>query len=203
MTTPDGADRFSLYLRANFFDARACGEIVAELRRCGGSPAPVYGTGESGAVDERVRKVVRLAPSPETVGRVKQALSELMAEVGARYGLRLTGCEEPQFLRYRVGDFFVAHQDGNTGMMLSERERTRKVSVVIFLNDQSETDGPDTFDGGTLVFSDWRAGREPARFELRAATGTLVAFPAETTHEVLPVVRGERYSIASWYVGGD
>jgi SM-20-related protein len=201
MTTEAGA-HFKLYLVREFFDAQSCDELLGELRLCDERPATVYGAGESGAVDERVRRVARLAPSAETVERVKLRLLELMEEIGAHYRLLLGGCEEPQFLRYRVGDFFVAHQDGNTGMLLSERERSRKVSVIIFINGQSESVGPDTYDGGSLVFSDWGAGREFMRFELHADAGALVAFPAETTHEVLPVTRGERYSIVSWYTRG-
>jgi SM-20-related protein len=70
----------------------------------------------------------------------------------------------------------------------------RLISTVIFLSRESETAEPDTYCGGALVFSDLRN-----RFHMRAEPGTLVAFRAETTHEVTPVTHGERYSIASWY----
>ena len=39
----------------------------------------------------------------------------------------------------------------------------------------------------------------PLRAPVLPAPGTLVAFRAETTHEVTPVTRGERYAIVSWY----
>ena len=35
---------------------------------------------------------------------------------------------------------------------------------------------------------------------LTPAPGTLVCFRAETTHEVLPVTHGERFTIVSWYL---
>jgi SM-20-related protein len=120
-------------------------------------------------------------------------------EIGSHFGLELSSCEEPQFLRYRVGDFFVAHQDGNTGMMQSEREQRRKISVVIFMNQQSEAPQAGCYNGGDLVFSEWRRRRNRGQFHLAGETGMLVAFPSETTHEVIPVTHGERYSIASWY----
>jgi SM-20-related protein len=113
--------RFDLYTIKDFFDAEACAALVEEMRRATVGAATVYGRGEAGDVDERVRKVARLAPSPGTVERVKRRLIECLEEVGGHFGLRLGVCEEPQFLRYRVGDFFVAHQDGNTGMLMSER----------------------------------------------------------------------------------
>src|SRR5688572_17633384 len=191
--------RFDLYTIRDFLDAEACAEVLAEMRRAPVGAATVYGRGASGAVDERVRKAARLAPSGETVERVRQRLSEHLAEVGEHFGLRLGACEEPQFLRYRVGDFFVAHQDGNTGMLLSEREQRRKVSVVVFLNRRAEAPAAGAYGGGALVFSDWRGGGGRVELPFNGEPGTLVAFRSETTHEVLPVTHGERFTIASWY----
>ena len=190
---------FDLYTVASFFDAKTCGEIISELRRSPDSSATVYGRGDSGAVDERVRKAARVMPSSETVELVTRRLRDCRDEVGAHFGIMLSLCEEPQFLRYRVGDFFVAHQDGNTGMLLSEREQSRKISSIIFLNDQSETPEGEAYCGGSLVFSDWRAKPGPKELRLPGEAGTLVTFRSETTHEVLPVTHGERYSIVSWF----
>ena len=38
------------------------------------------------------------------------------------------------------------------------------------------------------------------RVSLTPEPGTLVCFRAETTHEVLPVTHGERFTIVSWYL---
>jgi SM-20-related protein len=198
-TKPDEEHRFDLYTVREFFDAETCRGIIDEMRRSPVRPAVVYGQGGSGSVDERVRKVARLAPAPETVELVTRRLLECRGEVGEHFGISLGGCEEPQFLRYLVGDFFVAHQDGNTGLLLSERERRRKVSVVVFLNRQSEAPEAEAYCGGSLVFSDWRGGRGRSEFRFHGEAGTLVAFRAETTHEVIPVTHGERHSIVSWY----
>jgi SM-20-related protein len=199
MTTLDADARFNLYLVRGFFNAQMCDEIIAELSRAPEDPATVYGRGETGCVDERVRKAARLMPSSETIERVRRRLFETREEVGAHFGINLKGCEEPQFLRYRVGDFFVAHQDGNTGLLRSEREQSRKTSVVILLNRQSEIPEAGSYEGGSLVFSEWRPDRNTGQYSLTGEAGTLVAFPAETTHQVTPVMRGERYSIVSWY----
>ena len=199
MTEPRADDRFDLYIIRSFFDAATCRELVTEMRRSPAAPAIVYGRGDSGAVDERVRKASRLLPSGEIAGRVERRLLECRGTLGDHFGISLGGCEAPQFLRYRVGDFFVAHQDGNTGMILSEREQSRRISVVIFLNRQSETPEADAYCGGSLVFSNWRASPGNREFRLTGEAGTLVAFRSETTHEVIPVTHGERYSIVSWY----
>jgi SM-20-related protein len=199
MTMPDEAAQFNLYLARSFFDPQKCYEIIGELSRAPEGLATVYGKGEAGAVDERVRKVMRLTPSLELMELVRRRLLGAKEEVGAHFGISLRTCEDPQFLRYRVGDFFVAHQDGGTGLMLSEREQTRKVSVSIFLNRQSETAEEGSHGGGSLVFSEWRPGRSRGQYRLPGEAGMLVAFPSDVTHEVVPVTRGERYSIASWY----
>lgn len=200
MTRANTDSGFDLYMVRSFFDVETCGEFIKELRRSPHRPATVYGRSDSGAVDERVRRAARLAPSPETVECVRLQLLEYRAKVGKHFGISISDCEEPQFLRYRVGDFFVAHQDGNTGMLRSDREQSRKVSVVIFLNRQSEIAERDAYCGGSLVFSDWRASRRRKDFRLPVEVGTMVTFLSETTHEVIPVTHGERYSIVSWYV---
>ena len=110
----------------------------------------------------------------------------------------------PQFDLHIVIDFFDAnkcrksltHQDGNTGLINLDTDRTRRISITLFLNNQSAEQQSDTYDGGSLVFSDWRTG---SRHEVSGEAGTLVAFRSETTHEVTPVTCGERYAIVSWY----
>ena len=196
--TPD-ASHFKLYEIRNFFDPETCNQIVAELGRGELTAATVYGVGDSAAIDERMRRAARVTPSVETFEAVNKQLLDRREEISSQFGLELNSCEEPQFLRYRVGDFFVAHQDGNTGMMQSPREQGRKISVVIFLNRQTENPAPGCYGGGDLVFTEWRPDRNCGQFHLAGEAGTLVAFPSETTHEVIPITHGERYSIVSWY----
>jgi SM-20-related protein len=196
---PPDANHFRLYEIRDFLDLRTCEELIAELALAEASAATVYGRGDSAAIDERTRRAARVMSSVESLETINRRLLDRREELSSHFGLDLTGCEEPQFLRYRVGDFFVAHQDGNTGMMQSEREQRRKISVVIFLNDQTESERPGCYGGGDLVFTEWRPSRNRGQFPLAAEAGTLVAFPSETTHEVIPVTHGERYSIVSWY----
>ena len=179
----------------DFLDAATREEIFAEMRLAVGDPATVYGREQAGAVESRVRKATRLVVSRETRERVVRQLLDGRRAIEGHFGLSLSECEEPQFLRYQTGDFFVAHQDGNTGLLRSERE-DRKVSAVVFLNSQAETSGPDAYRGGSLVFHPRGAGE---RLRLAGEAGTLVLFRAETTHEVEPVTGGERFTIASWY----
>ena len=189
---------FNLYEADAFLDPQTCAELMAQLRCASSAPAEVYGTG-AGNVDDRIRKVSRLVPSAQTMTRLTEMLVDHRDDIGRHFGIKLTTCEEPQFLRYRVGDFFVAHQDGNTGLIYSQRERSRKISVIIFLNQQSDNPDSDSYSGGTLVFSNWKPDAVERNRKFHGKAGTLLAFQAETTHEVVAVTAGERYSIVSWY----
>lgn len=174
-----------LFVWNQFLEQHVCDAIVAEMKTAAGSAATVYGSTVSGTIDASMRRTFRVTPSDETVALVVQKLLNCQAAIEKHFALTLAECEDPQFLRYREGDFFVAHQDGNTGLLRLDTEK-RLISTVIFLN--------RNYSGGSLVFSSLRE-----RHQVSAEPGTLVAFRSETTHEVTPVTYGERYSIASWY----
>lgn len=182
-----------LFVVTQFLEPSLREAIVSEMKVAAGSAATVYGSTVSGTIDESVRRTFRVKPSPETVALVTQKLLGLKAAVEKHFAVVLKECEDSQFLRYREGDFFVAHQDGNTGLLRLETEQ-RLISTVIFLSRESESTEADAYGGGSLVFSNLRE-----RYRVSSEPGMLVAFRSETTHEVTPVTHGERYSIASWY----
>ena len=195
----DASSLFDLYVDPGFLSKDECAEIIAQMNGAPASPAPVYGHGKEAAVDERVRKVTRVALEGAAARRVQERLAQAREAIGTRFAIELANVEPLQFLRYGVGDFFVAHQDGATRMLRSEREQGRKVSVVIFLNRRADAPTDGQYTGGVLRFTEWRPGRPSGQYDLPVQAGTLVAFRAETTHEVTPVECGERYSIASWF----
>lgn len=191
--------KYDLLLIPRFLDESTCQEFIEQTRLSSSAPATVYGRTDSGSVDERVRRASRLNPSDAIVESVKQRLLEHKQHVEHHFQMKLHGVEEPQFLRYGVGDFFVAHQDGNTGLIRLDTEADRKISIVIFLNPQTDKPNSGTYCGGSLKFSDYRAEPAHREFSLAAEVGMLVAFRSEITHEVTPVTHGDRYSIVSWY----
>jgi len=133
MTKPTPDSPFDLHLVQSFFDPATCRELMVEMRRPPAAAALTYGQGALGAVTERVRKVERIMPSGVPVKHVTQRLMEYREKAREHFGINLTSCEVPQFLRYRVGDFLVAHQDGNTGLISLDTDRSRRISVTIFL----------------------------------------------------------------------
>jgi SM-20-related protein len=179
---------------AGFLDARACADLRDELQRAAGSPAALLGRDQAAP---QVRRTTRAALPAATRERVTRLLMERKEAIERHFGLTLASCEEPQFLRYQPGDFFVAHQDGNTPLVFDD-SRFRKISAVIFLSAQSQQPTHGTYGGGSFVFHGPYS--DPMlRLPLAPAPGTLIAFRAETTHEVTPVTHGERFSIVTWF----
>jgi SM-20-related protein len=179
----------------NFLAGSACDALRAELVQAGGGAATV--SGPAGAVQPLVRRVTRAKMPAATRDRVAGLLMARKDEMEQHFGLALSTCDEPQFLRYQAGDFFVAHQDGNTPLIHDET-RFRKVSAIIFLSGPSEAPAAGCYGGGALVFHGPYSGPE-LRVPVTPPPGTLLCFRAEATHEVLPVTHGERVSIVAWF----
>ena len=194
MSAPDLAAHFHLFLLRNFLDAGACAKLRAELLESPTTQAPVYIEGTEGVIHENIRKTTSLHPSSETITQVHDHLSKQKSSLETHFGLRLTDCEPPQFLRYVKGDFFVRHQDGNTHQNDFDHLRIRRISIVVFLNDASVEPQENCFSGGALTFYD-----QTTTFPLMGETGLLVAFKSDTFHEVLPVASGERFTFVSWF----
>jgi SM-20-related protein len=135
----------------NFLDDSARHALLDELNRAAGDAATVSGKGPRSAVESLVRRTTRVALSPETRADVKRRLMERKGALEQHFGVTLGDCEEPQFLRYQAGDFFVAHQDGNTPLIRDDT-RYRKVSIVAFLSLPLEEPAPSAYGGGALVF---------------------------------------------------
>src|SRR5829696_6515394 len=91
----------------DFLDPATRASIVAELHAAAGAPATVLSADMAGRMDAS-RRTTRVAVSPETRALVKQRLMDRKAEIEAHFGVKVTECEDPQFLRYETGDYFVA-----------------------------------------------------------------------------------------------
>jgi len=190
----DPAAQFNLFLLRNFLDADACANLKAELNLSPTTQAPVYIEGTEGTIHESVRKTTSLHPSAETVSEVHDRLLGQKSALETHFRLNLTDCEPPQFLRYEKGDFFVCHQDGNTEQLDFDHLRVRRISLVVFLNDFTVEPQANCYSGGLLNFYD-----QQGTYGLTGETGMLVAFSADTLHEVSPVTDGERFTIISWF----
>lgn len=85
-----------------------------------------------------------------------------------------------QLLKYNEGNFYIQHTD-------SFLEQPRTVSCSFVLNDD--------FEGGEFAFFD----RE---LKYKLEKGDALMFPSNFMypHEVMPVTKGTRYSIVTWFI---
>lgn len=184
---------------AGVLDEAACSALCAEVRAASGRPAGLLGRPDRAPAWPEVRRTTRAGVSEATEGLVNALLARQKTALERHFRVALGACEKPQFLHYREGDFFVPHQDGNTPLIHDE-SRFRRISAVIFLNGQSDDPSPANYAGGSLVLHGPYSGPD-LRVAMPAVPGSLVAFRSETTHEVIPVTRNERFTIVSWYRG--
>ena len=192
------ASHFNLFFAGEFLDAKACAGLIEELCESPTTQAPVYIQGSDSTLHEDIRKTTSLHPSEDTIVHVQNLLFARKAALEAHFGRSLTDCDRPQFLRYKPGDFFVRHQDGNTEQLDFDHLRVRRISLIAFLNGHSAEPKENCYSGGELAFYNQK-DLAAAAFPLLGQTGLLVAFSADTYHEVLPVTSGDRFTIISWF----
>ena len=85
-----------------------------------------------------------------------------------------------ELLRYKEGQFYTQHTD-------SFKARPRAVSCSFALN--------DNYEGGEWGFFD-------RKVVIKAPKGSAVLFPSNFMypHEIMPVTKGTRYSLITWFV---
>ena len=164
-----------------------CADLIADARRSLAVPAKV--TKAKGRVDVDMRRTSRLFVSAEKEQQINHYLQELKPRLELHFQIPLSGVESFQFLLYREGDFYKRHADKNDRPEMPDYIKARRVSIVIFLDDETIS-----YTGGTLVV--WSL-TGPIRVQGQA--GKVVAFQSELMHEVEPIQSGARYSIVSWY----
>lgn len=169
-------------------------EDLATVRR-GLAGATAEASTVSGIADRPVvnlaRRSARLTVAAEIDALLRERLLAVRPRLEAMFGRPLGELEPLQILRYAPGDYFVAHQDGNTPL-IHDDTRQRRVSLSLLLSP------PQDWTGGQLLFHGpplQGARREAAHI----AAGGAIAFRAETTHEVTPLEGGERLSVAAWF----
>ena len=190
---------FGLFAQREFLDGALCDELRGEMASAPGRPSPVA-EDAADAVDEDYRKTVSAQVSDATESLVRGRLDRVRPSLERHFDTGLKGCQPPQFLRYREGDYFRAHADHEAEGPRHVTER--RASAVVFLNGESDDAEPGSYSGGALTFfglmGDPRG--DAVGFPLVGETGLLIAFDSDLVHSVTPITRGERFSIVSWFV---
>lgn len=202
-----GADffrRLGLFVVERFFDDESCAQFRSEIDAVPCEKALVVQKGEE-LLNESVRRVKVAAVSKSTRSLVRSRLRELKTDIEQHFRVSLEDCESPQFLAYQEGCFFRAHEDSNSHPDAATFLKSRSISLVLFLNGESQDPAEGCFGGGRLTLYGLLEGPnwKNCPLPVRAETGLLVAFRSDLLHEVKPVAFGRRYTVVSWFYSGE
>jgi predicted 2-oxoglutarate/Fe(II)-dependent dioxygenase YbiX len=137
------------------------------------------------SLDTDARRVLTVDVDAGTLAFVAQALDAEREVLRSVFEMPLGEREGAGFLRYHAGGFYGPHRDRGDSPAWPDANR-RLIAAVVFLNDE--------FSGGALRIH----GEDGAR-DITPRQGSLVAFPADTLHEVLAVTDGTRDTIVDWF----
>jgi SM-20-related protein len=190
-----------LFVTEDFLNHDSCRRLVAELKTASFEKATIVKDGHDGVLDENSRKVSCISVAEETWSAIRQQFQDIKPKLEEHFCISLSmKCHGPDFLTYQEGSFYRPHRDASE--RAPDHINKRRVSVVVFLNPQSQEPAPDSFGGGGLAFYGLLNGPqwEKCAFTLQPAPGLLVAFRSDLLHEVQPVTFGERHTVVTWFL---
>jgi predicted 2-oxoglutarate/Fe(II)-dependent dioxygenase YbiX len=172
-----------VFIVPDFRDPQWCERVRTAMDRGEFTPAEVHANGF--VVDRQVRQTLEVEVDSTTMAEVERSVASVCKRVARFFGIPLSGDEGPGFLRYLAGGFYRRHRDV---LADSGEDFPRRISVVMFL-----TSAGERCEGGALrIF-------QPDPFDIAPKAGTLVAFPSDVPHEVLPVTSGVRDVVVDWF----
>ena len=162
----------------------ACEKLIASLESQVEGEEAQIGAGADGVVDKSIRDVKKVQLP------LHRGIGATMAGIGLGvnsdiYKFNITKANQCDYLKYDKDGHYHAHVD--TFMMPGDEE-TRKVTVLVFLNED--------FEGGKLFLQDGSQKTYPPQQQ-----GSVLVFPSFMLHGVEPVTSGIRRSIVTWMVG--
>jgi len=204
MPTVEFFKQFGLVAFRDFLDRDFCDELCREIKDSSkqrGNFRNLH-TGED-VVDEEVKKRSEVVnPENDLMEKVAKKLNELRPEIEKRYKVKPEGVQPPRFCLYEKGDFYRLHVDSGEHENIASEARQRKVSAIIFLNEESREPKEGSYCGGNLTFYGLNDNEIFGKFGLPLVgeRGMLITFPPTLAHEVTEVTSGERYSVATWFI---
>ena len=151
--------------------------------------------GMTAAESAKMRQAESAPLNIQDFGWLYDRIFECCAQANASYKLSVldTLTDEVQIVKYAKGDFLRMHRDNGVGYTAN-----RAISAVVMLS------APEEYEAGELMMELARddATRAPICRPAPQEQGTVLVFPSNLQHEVLPVANGVRYSIVAWVAKG-
>jgi len=162
----------------------ACKKLIDSLESQVQGIEAQIGMGANGVVDKSIRDVKRISLP------VHRGIGATMAGIGLSannqaWKFDVTHSNQTDYLKYDKDGHYLPHVD--TFMIPGDKE-TRKLTVLVFLNDD--------FEGGKFFIQQGDKKTYPPQ-----SAGTALVFPSYMLHGVEPVTNGIRRSVVTWMVG--
>jgi len=179
-----------IYVVKNALNNQTCDDILNEFKSSDEWVDTVIGRGE---VNKNIRNCqIIIVSYPHVIQKNKDVRSKLdnaifdgAAKCIKEYNTKFSYCkiEEDsgyELLKYPEGCFYVEHTD-------SFKARPRAISCSFILNDD--------FEGGEFAFFN-----KELKYKLKKGDALLFPSSFMYPHEVMPVTKGTRYSIITWFI---
>jgi len=121
---------------------------------------------------------------------------EIKPELESFFGLDLKFSKPIQALIYNKGHFFKPHKDDTK---TEDGSTYRKLTTVFFLNNQGSDSEGSNYQGGLLNLYGLVDNFPNKGFPVPNKKGNMVAFKADTIHEVTNIIDGQRISLVVWF----
>ena len=189
------------FVAEEFLSADQCKQLRAEAVSSKSVPATMVDESNEVNLNEARRKTKIVEISDADRLSLSEKILAIKPQIEEYFSIELAGCQVPQLLNYHPGDYFKIHRDVNEQNSGNPELAGRRVSAVIFLNEQSPEPKENCFGGGLLNLYgliDQPVWKDKA-FPIKGETGLLIAFRSETLHEVTEVTYGERFTVVNWF----
>jgi predicted 2-oxoglutarate/Fe(II)-dependent dioxygenase YbiX len=181
-----------IFIAEHAMDDATCRRVQAAMDVGVREPMEII-EGDMTVVDD-VRRASHIEVPPAIFELVDAHLDVQRDAIGAYFELLLNGREGVNLLRYEAGGFYKPHID-RAHLAAWPPAAHRVLTVVLFLESSRDADPAGRFSGGVLRLFPDKGGP----IEVVPRRGMLVAFPADTRHEVSPVVGGHRDTVVDWF----
>jgi predicted 2-oxoglutarate/Fe(II)-dependent dioxygenase YbiX len=203
MPFPDFFKQFGLYSEYEFLSPEFCEQLCFEMKSATAAVGGVWNKGVGDIIKEKVKKRTEyIGLAFETELNIREKLRQLMPKMADHFGVELKDVQPIKFTRYDEGDFYRMHRDVSPHADAPADINDRKVSVIMFLNQEGENLEEGDFIGGNLTF--YGLLNDPqwlnVGLPLESEAGLLIAFRPDIPHEVTTVTQGSRFTITTWFI---
>lgn len=181
----DPHDHFLYLLKENAFSKKSCEGIIDQFEKNSNFEVDALLAGD--ILDKSIRDTKKIKlPVDQGIGATLTGIG--LAANFSHFKYDINRSSQCEYLKYDKDGHFSMHIDTLFNKKVIENEGMRKLTIILFLNDE--------FEGGKLFL---KLGRE--KIYPNTSPGSVIIFPSFFLHGVEPITSGIRRSIVTWLTG--